>query len=248
MISRMRQSLTISIIIIWTLLVLLPVACTDHGQPPPVDHGITSQRVLVPSSPVGFGDAQAFNQVWRFYLGEITGASAKDHDDSRWQKVQLPHDWSVKQPASPTLASATGWLPGGIGWYRKSFSLTPEQQGKNVYFYFGGVYQRSEVFVNGHSLGKRPNGYVSFMYEATPYIDYAGENTIAVRVDHSADADSRWYTGSGIYRDVWLVTANPVHIAQWGIHTWPEIKEGFGTLHVRLIWPMRPQIMPMWWS
>jgi len=216
------------------LLVLLPAACNDHAPPPAAGNAPVHAQMFTPSSPAGFGDAKIFNAGWRFYLGEAAGASAKAYDASRWQEIQLPHDWSVKQALSPSLASATGWLPGGIGWYRKTFSLTPEQQGKNVYFYFGGVYQRSEVFVNGHLLGKRPNGYVSFMYEATPYIDDEGENIIAVRVDHSADADSRWYTGSGIYRDVWLVTANPVHIAQWGVYAWPEINEDIATLHVQI--------------
>src|SRR5690606_21507980 len=86
---------------------------------------------------------------------------------------------------------------------------------EKLHLYFEGVYNRSEVFINGHSLGKRPNGYISFSYDVTSYVNFSGENIIAVRVDHSQHADSRWYTGSGIYRDVWLVSANPVHIDQW---------------------------------
>src|SRR5690606_2147236 len=90
-----------------------------------------------------------------------------------------------------------------------------------------------EVFINGQSIGKRPNGYISFNYDITPYIKYGEENTIAVKVDHSQDADSRWYTGSGIYRDVWLVRANPIHIEQWGVYAYPEVKNNQGTLHVQ---------------
>ncbi|MDA3833504.1 MAG: DUF4982 domain-containing protein, partial [Spirochaetales bacterium] len=117
---------------------------------------------------------------------------------------------------------ATGYLPGGVGWYRKQLFVPKEKEGEKVYLYFEGVYNRSEVFVNGESLGMRPNGYISFMYDATPYIKYGEENLIAVRVDHSKSVDSRWYTGSGIYRNVWVVYANPVHIAQWGIYAYPE--------------------------
>ena len=107
----------------------------------------------------------------------------------------------MKGQLSPTLASCTGFLPGGIGWYRKTIDIPADKQGEKVYLYFEGVYNRSEVFLNGESLGKRPNGYISFMYDATPHIKYGEENVIAVRVDHSQSADSRWYTGSGIYRD-----------------------------------------------
>ena len=117
---------------------------------------------------------------------------------------------------------------GGIGWYRKTIDIPADKQGQKVYLYFEGVYNRSEVFLNGQSLGKRPNGYISFMYDATPYIQYGQENVIAVRVDHSQYADSRWYTGSGIYRDVWMVYANPVHIAQWGVYAYPEeVRNGY---------------------
>ena len=129
-----------------------------------------------------------------------------DHDEKGWQSIELPHDWSVKGQLSPTLASATGYLPGGIGWYRKHLTVAADKKGEKVYLYFEGVYNRSEVFVNGVSLGKRPNGYISFMYDATPYIKYGEDNVIAVRVDHSQSVDSRWYTGSGIYRDVWAVS------------------------------------------
>jgi Beta-galactosidase/beta-glucuronidase len=182
----------------------------------------------------GFGEPVRINANWSFRLGDVEDGADASMDDSRWTRVNLPHDWSVKGVLSPDLASATGYLPGGIGWYRKKITVPAEKRGEQVYLYFEGVYNRSEVFVNGQSLGRRPNGYISFMYDATPYIRYGQENIIAVRVDHSQSADSRWYTGSGIYRDVWMVTAKPVHLAQWGVYAYPEVTGNRGVLHVEV--------------
>ena len=189
---------------------------------------------LSASSQVSFGDSKKINDSWKFNLQDTPDAQKLTYDDSKWQQVNVPHDWSVKGQLSPTLASCTGYLPGGIGWYRKSINIPQSKSGEKVYLYFEGVYNRSEVFINGHSLGKRPNGYISFAYDATPFVKYGGENTISVRVDHSQSADSRWYTGSGIYRNVWLVYANPVHIAQWGVYAYPEVNKGTGTLNVEV--------------
>lgn len=163
---------------------------------------------------VSFGKAVNFNGGWLFLLADDSAAVGEDYDDSRWRKLDLPHDWSIEGQLSPDLASCTGYLPGGIGWYRKHFRVTDDVA--RHYIYFEGVYNRSEVYLNGHLLGKRPNGYISFMYDLTPYLK-EGDNVLAVRVDHSRSADSRWYTGSGIYRDVWMVSAPEVHFAQWGI-------------------------------
>jgi len=182
---------------------------------------------------LGFGKAEKINDAWQFHLGEIDGRKPIDQNEQFWQIVQLPHDWSVKQPHSRSLASAMGYLPGGIGWYQKKLNLNRTDQGKKIYLYFEGVYNRSEVFVNGQSVGKRPNGYISFAYDITSLLKYGQENLISVRVDHSQDADSRWYTGSGIYRDVWLVKADPVHLDQWGVYAYPEMKGERGILHVQ---------------
>ncbi|SMG28984.1 sugar-binding domain-containing protein [Sphingobacterium psychroaquaticum] len=180
---------------------------------------------------LGFGRAEKINTDWAFHLGDTDGQNQANTNNRGWRRVQLPHDWTVKQQLSPTLASATGYLPGGIGWYRKNIPMTFENKDEKVFIYFEGVYNRSEVFINGKSLGKRPNGYISFMYEVTPYLK-PGDNMLAVRVDHSQDADSRWYTGSGIYRDVWLVRSNQVHLDQWGVYAYPELKGTKGTLQV----------------
>ncbi len=169
------------------------------------------------SAQVSFGKPEKINNGWQFYLGDVPNAQAIDFDAGKWRTLDLPHDWSVEGTLSPGLASCTGYLPGGIGWYRKTIDIPQSKPGDKVYLYFEGVYNRSEVFINGHSLGKRPNGYVSFMYDATSYVEAGKSAVIAVRVDHSRSADSRWYTGSGIYRNVWLVTSDPVHIAQWGV-------------------------------
>ncbi len=163
---------------------------------------------------VAFGEPVKFNNDWLFVLGDDSLMSSVDYDDGQWRHLSLPHDWSIEGIASPSLASCTGYLPAGIGWYRKHFTV--EDSLPLHYIYFEGVYNRSSVYLNGHLLGYRPNGYISFLYDMTPFLK-EGDNVLAVRVDHSRYADSRWYTGSGIYRDVWMVAAPEVHIAQWGV-------------------------------
>ena len=185
-------------------------------------------------SQISFGDSKKINDNWKFNLQDTPDAQNITYNDSKWESVNVPHDWSVQGRLSPTLASCTGYLPGGIGWYRKTLNIPQAKRGEKVYLYFEGVYNRSEVFINGHSLGKRPNGFISFAYDATPFVKYGEDNSIAVRVDHSKSADSRWYTGSGIYRNVWLVYSNPVHIAQWGVYTYPEVTNGTGILNVEV--------------
>jgi len=180
----------------------------------------------------GFGKAEKLNDNWLFSLNNTDTLGIKPEANATWQKVDLPHDWSVKQKLDPKNASSQGFLPGGIGWYKKTI-VVPKQNNK-VFIYFEGVYNRSEVFINGTSVGKRPNGYISFMYDITPYIRFDKPNEILVKADHHRSADSRWYTGSGIYRDAWLVFANPVHIAQWGVYAYPTMKDGAGVLNVEV--------------
>lgn len=178
--------------------------------------------IPIASAQVAFGNAERINDGWRFILSDAPEGEKPGIDDSDWQQIDLPHDWSIRNQLSPSLASCTGYLPGGIGWYRKHIDIPESMSGRKVFFYFEGVYNRSEVFINGHSLGKRPNGYVSFLYDATPYVRFGKENLLAVRVDHSQSADSRWYSGSGIYRNVWLIDSDSLHIAQWGVYARPE--------------------------
>lgn len=160
-----------------------------------------------------------FDNNWKFVLNDTTIAGQSvTLDDSQWRTLNLPHDWSIesdfsdKYPATP----GGGALPGGLGWYRKTFTIDKSERGKNVYIEFDGVYRNSEVWINGKSLGMRPNGYISFRYELTPYLKFGDKNVIAVRVDNSKQPNSRWYSGSGIYRNVRLVITNPVQVEHWG--------------------------------
>lgn len=165
------------------------------------------------------GSRVLFNGNWKFHKGEVQNAQLPSYNDAGWREVSLPHDWSIEGPYSRQWASATAYLPGGIGWYRKAFSIPASEKGKEIYIYFNGVYKDSKVWVNGHFLGRRPNGFVSFYYDMTPYLRFGSDNVVAVRVDHSQFADSRWYTGSGIYRNVYLITTNKMHIGLWGVST-----------------------------
>ena len=158
-----------------------------------------------------------FDFDWRFHLGNIEGAEAKEFDDSGWRQLNVPHDWSVEHPFSDKFASGTGYLPGGIGWYRKSFEVPKDWEGREVRIEFDGIQRNSDVWINGHHLGHRPYGYAAFEYRLTPHLQYGKKNVIVVRAERENVADSRWYTGSGIYRHVWLKVTNPVHVGQWGI-------------------------------
>jgi beta-galactosidase len=165
-----------------------------------------------------------FNDSWKFHKGDVTNGQDVKLDHKSWRAVELPHDWSIEGPFSQQWASGTGYLPGGIGWYRKTFTCPQQIQSKKIFIYFDGVYNNSEVWLNGHYLGKRPNGYIPFQYDITPYLDKKGQNLIAVKVDHTKFADSRWYTGSGIYRNVYLLATEPVKIDLWGVaFTTPKI-------------------------
>lgn len=161
-----------------------------------------------------------FDFDWKFYLGNIPDAYKTDFDDTGWRLLDVPHDWSIEGAYHET-ANGTDWqsgyLPGGIGWYRKSFDYDKQWDGKEISILFDGVYMNSSVWINGRLLGKRPNGHIGFEYNLTPYLKN-GKNNIAVQVDHSKPLSARWYTGSGIYRHVWLKVNNRIHIPTWGVH------------------------------
>lgn len=172
---------------------------------------------------LAFGTPTLLNEDWRFVLADIADAKRPGFDAAAWERITLPHDWSVRQPLDPELASCTGYLPGGIGWYRKTLHIPTQPGGEKVFLYFEGIQNRSEVYLNGQLLGTRPNGYVSFYYDATPHVRFDQENVIAVRVDRSRHADSRWYSGSGIYRNVYLVRAGRIHLAPWSVFARPTL-------------------------
>jgi beta-galactosidase len=167
-----------------------------------------------------------FNKGWKFFQGDQPTAKLATFNDHNWRTLSLPHDWSIegefdaKNPAKPE----GGGLPTGIGWYRKTFTAPLNFKSKSITIHFDGVYKNSEVWINGHFLGKRPFGYISFAYELNKYLK-AGKNVIAVKVDNSAQPDSRWYSGSGIYRNVWLSVTAKLAIAEWGTFVNPTVQD-----------------------
>lgn len=177
-----------------------------------------------------------FKDNWKFHLGDILNGQDPALNDSAWRDINLPHDWSIEgefrmdNPATP----GGGALPGGIGWYRKSFFINETEQDKMVFIDFDGVYMDSRVWINGHLLGRRPYGYISFRYDLTPYLNYGDSiNIIAVKVDNSMQPNSRWYSGSGIYRNVWLVKTGKLHIDHWGIFIkTPEVTKKSATVEI----------------
>ncbi len=159
---------------------------------------------------------QNFDADWLFILGDSAQMSQTGYNDNHWRRLNVPHDWAIEGDfymGHPSGAGG-GALPGGIGWYRKHFSLDKIEK---VYLEFDGVYMNSTVYVNGQQVGFRPYGYSSFEYDITPYVK-AGENVVAVRVDNSDQPNSRWYSGCGIYRHVWLTQTNAIHVKHWGVY------------------------------
>lgn len=172
---------------------------------------------------ISFGEKLKINDGWFFSL-----------DGSTQRPVNLPHDWSIECEPSQKFASCTGYLPGGYGVYKKKLFIDRSQKGLRQYLYFEGVYCCSSVYVNGNFCGTRPSGFASFVYDITPFVKYGEENDIKVTVDHSEYADSRYYTGSGIYRDVYLITCGQVHIDNWGVHaTTPEVSRERASLNIK---------------
>ncbi|HEY8689961.1 MAG TPA: sugar-binding domain-containing protein [Chitinophagaceae bacterium] len=160
-----------------------------------------------------------FDKDWKFKLDSEHTYSEPAFADEAWRTLNLPHDWSIEGTFSKDNPATEGGgaLPGGIGWYRKTFTIPETDKNKNIFIQFDGVYRNSEVWINGHSLGVRPNGYISFQYDLTPYLKYDNQkNVIAVKVDNSKQPNSRWYSGSGIYRNVWLTAVNKFYIDNYG--------------------------------
>jgi len=182
------------------------------------------------------GEMLPLDDGWRFFQGDAPGAERTSFDDSQWRKLDLPHDWSIAGPFSRTnkTGGPGAWLPHGVGWYRKELVLKDELAEKRFRIEFDGVMQNSEVWINGVSLGKRPFGYVSFGYELTPHLKFAGAtNVIAVRTDTSAQPASRWYSGAGIYRHVRLKVRDAVHLESHSTFvTTPVIKSNSATVQI----------------
>lgn len=175
---------------------------------------------------------QNFNEGWRFHKGEID-AAAPDFDDSAWRQLDLPHDWAIEGPFSNVHNARTGGLPvTGQGWYRKTFTVPAEMQGKKVSVEFDGAMNEAHVWVNGAFVGERPFGYIGFEFDITNQVKFGQQNVIAVRL-HPKDLSSRWYPGAGLYRNVRIKYNHPTHIAQWGTYiTTPVIANNSTTVKI----------------
>jgi len=177
----------------------------------------------------------SFNKDWQFHLNDNNMDSVAEA--SEWRKIDLPHDWSIEGSFDKNNPAnhGGGYLPGGLGWYKKTFKV--ENSTKLTSIVFDGVYMNSKVWINGHYLGKRPNGYISFEYNLTPYLNYGEkDNEILVKVDNSQQPNSRWYSGSGIYRNVWLKTTDKLHVAPWGTFvTTPLVTKDSATVEIQTI-------------
>ena len=175
-------------------------------------------------------ERQNFDAGWLFILADSAQMSKEAYNDSFWRRLDIPHDWAIEGDfyAGNPSGAGGGALPGGVGWYRKHFTLgdCETQMSQSRFFLeFDGVYMNSTVYVNGQEVGFRPYGYSSFEYDITPYVK-EGENVVAVRVDNSDQPNSRWYSGCGIYRHVWLTTTNLIHVKHWGVHVETDAKTG----------------------
>jgi beta-galactosidase len=178
-----------------------------------------------------------FTKDWRFYLGDADAAKDTSFNDAAWRTLNLPHDWSIEFPFNQNSPATTGGgaLDGGLAWYRKTFTLPASDKNKKIFIDFDGVYRNSEVWINGHYLGKRPYGFSSFEYELTPYVKYGtAKNVIAVKVDNSKMPNSRWYSGSGIYRNVWLVKTSDVFVGHWGTYiSTPQVSKSAASVVIK---------------
>lgn len=181
---------------------------------------------------------RSFDKGWQFYKGDENGAEQLSFSDAAWRKLDVPHDWSIEGPYdknNPTK-SGGGYLPSGIGWYRKTFSLDDNYANKKVSIEFDGVMANSDMWINGYHLGKRPYGYISFSYDLTGHLNIGKNktNVLAVRADNSIQPASRYYSGAGIYRHVRLVATDPLHLDQWGVFiTTPNVTAQKATVNIK---------------
>jgi beta-galactosidase len=182
-----------------------------------------------------------FDNEWRFHLGGAQGAENPQFDDSHWRKIDLPHDWSIEDlpgTSSPFSQNAIsqvsgGFTTGGTGWYRKSFQIPESLKGKRFRILFEGVYMNAEVWLNGRQAGNHPYGYSSFWFDITDNLKYEGENVLCIKVKNEGE-NSRWYSGSGIYRHVWLQVVSPVHTETWGTFiTTPRVSETEALVNIK---------------
>ena len=204
-------------------------AVLDEGESTQM---VSEKSMVYVSSYDGSVRQQNFNDNWKFNLGDVSQGQAMNFDDSKWSEVTLPHDYSIEQEYSKNMEAESGYLPGGVGWYRKNFTVPLSAADKQVRIDFDGVYMNATVYINGIELGTHPYGYSPFSFDLTPYLNYGGDNVIAVKVNHQTPS-SRWYSGSGIYRDVTLTMTPMVHEALYGTKVTAPDLQGGGTVKVK---------------
>ncbi len=176
----------------------------------------------------------SFNEGWKFHKGEAKNAQYLSFDDSSWRNQNLPHDWAIEGPFDIEYNARCGGLPfHGEGWYRKSFNVPKNLKGKHVSLHFDGAMYNAKIWLNGVLIGNRPNGYIGFSVKLSEYLNYGGENLIAVQLTPE-DLSSRWYPGAGIYRNTWLEINNPVHVPKWGTFiTTPKITDKLANINIK---------------
>ncbi|WP_423126969.1 beta-galactosidase GalB [Gaoshiqia sp. Z1-71] len=230
---------TYSKILLFTIVgPMLMIACGKDGN----SGSLEAQRI----QRMGSADSQLFDNDWLFSrfglqadgtsVAEPENLQLPEASDSSWRKLDLPHDWAIEGPFRIELKGETGKLPyQGIGWYRKHFTVPAEDEGKQVYLDFDGAMANAKIWLNGKYMGTWPYGYNSFRMDLTPFLKFDAENVVAVRLD-TEKWQSRWYPGAGIYRHVWMVKTNPVHVAHWGTYiTTPEISDASATVKIEVI-------------
>jgi beta-galactosidase len=181
---------------------------------------------------------ESFDSCWRFIQADPAGAAAAEFNDSSWRLLNVPHDWSIEGPVAESnpAGGAGAFLPAGVGWYRKHFTLPEDQANRLAFIEFDGVMANSDVWINGSHLGKRPYGYVSFYYPLNGHLNFGPgqSNVLAVRADNGLQPASRWYAGAGIYRHTRLIFTDPVHLDEWGVFvTTPHVADDQATVHVK---------------
>lgn len=177
----------------------------------------------------------SFDNDWLFFQGDAQNAANANFNDAGWRKLNVPHDWSIEGAfdAKNLTGGAGGFLPAGVGWYRKHFAVSPNDKGKQIYLDIDGAMSHATVWLNGKFVGGWNYGYSSFRLDLTAYLETGAENVLAIRLENPPES-SRWYPGAGIYRNVWLVKTAPVHVAHWGTYvTTPKIDENAATVNVK---------------
>ncbi len=235
--SHSGRRLLSAVLALLTAVSVSPVFATTISDGTNADNSVqTASNTAASSILSSSGDRTvSFNDGWRFNLGDVSNAQNTAYDDSGWALVSVPHDYSISQNFTTSGEAESGFLPGGTGWYRKSFTLPESYAGKEIVLNFDGVYSDAYVYINGVKLGEHHYGYTSFAFDLTDYLtcDGSTENVLAVKVVNSIPS-SRWYSGSGIYRDVTLTVTDPVHIERYGTPqvTTPDIASGIGTVSI----------------